>query len=111
MLDRREFVLALMWSAALQRGVARAEARPATGRWVNALHSRLNSTRVASIQKPAWIKDLQSIVRKAQTLCIAGGRHAMGGQQFASDATLIDMNSMNHVLGFDEQNGIIEVES
>jgi hypothetical protein len=35
----------------------------------------------------------------------------MGGQQFGSGTTLIDIRSMNDVLRFDQQRGIIEVES
>jgi len=35
----------------------------------------------------------------------------MGGQQFASDATMIDMTGMNKVLAFDQQDGVIDIES
>ncbi len=103
MMNRREFLLAL--------SIAPSALARSTGVRVNDVHSQLNSTLVAAIHKPRSIKELQTLVRKARTVCIAGGRHAMGGQQFASGATLIDITAMNHVLGFDERNGIIEVES
>ncbi len=104
MLNRREFLLALLWSAAYER-------RRSTGFEVNDVHSQLNATHVSAIHKPRSIKELQAVVRKAKTMCVAGGRHAMGGQQFATDSTLIDTTAMNHVLGLDEKNGIIDVES
>src|SRR5437660_6782451 len=89
------------------------EVRASTvGTFVNDVHSQLNATRVARISSPRSIEGLQSIVRGSRTpICVAGGRHAMGGQQFASDATLIDVRGMNRVLSFDQVNGIIEVES
>src|SRR6185436_4717105 len=42
---------------------------------------------------------------------IAGGRHAMGGQQFLTDGHLVDMRAMNHVIEFDRTAGEIEVEA
>ena len=44
-------------------------------------------------------------------MSIAGSCHAMGGQQFARDAWLLDMRAMNQVLGFDRQRGIIHVQA
>jgi FAD/FMN-containing dehydrogenase len=35
----------------------------------------------------------------------------MGGQQFGTDTTLIDLRSMNDVLHFDRDRGIVTVES
>ena len=107
MLNRREFVALL----SVGPGVL---ARRRTGaEWVNDVHSQLNSTRVSKIETPHSIDELQKIIRKGdrKPIAIAGGRHAMGGQQFASDSTLIDITGMNHVLAFDRANGIIEVES
>lgn len=112
MLDRREF-LELLAMAALApaacvtpRGDSGAE-----GVWVNDIHSQLNRTRVARIVKPRSIEELRRVVRGNDWICIAGGRHAMGGQQFASNATLIDMNGMTRVLALDDANGIIDVET
>ena len=44
-------------------------------------------------------------------IAIAGGRHAMGGQQFASNAALIDTRPLNQVLHFDRTAGTVEVEA
>ena len=87
----------------------------ATGTSVNDHHSQLNGTRVRRIEYPDSVEPLGGLLRHAdgvdQPLCIAGGRHAMGGQQFASGAVLIDMTSMNRVLGFDPDKGHVEVEA
>jgi len=112
MLNRRDFLKAA-GLVALSPTACITRPQRETGQWVNDFHSQINATHVAGIVKPQSIEDLQSLVRKGsqRPICIAGGRHAMGGQQFASDATMIDMTSMNKVLAFDQQNGIIDVES
>ncbi|MFN8591748.1 MAG: FAD-binding oxidoreductase [Thermomicrobiales bacterium] len=79
---------------------------------VNDVHSRLNETRVARILRPTSTDEIVMYVRDAaQPLAIAGGRHAMGGQQFASDDLLLDMTGLNHVLAFDPARGEIEAEA
>ncbi len=82
---------------------------------VNDIHSQLNRTRVRSVVQPDSIGALQAIVRKARTqglaICIAGGRHAMGGQQFGTDAVLLDMSRLNRVLKFDAERREVEVEA
>jgi FAD/FMN-containing dehydrogenase len=78
--------------------------------WVNDIHSQLNRTRVSAIRRPRSIEELQSAIREKGTFSVAGGRHAMGGQQFGSDTTLLDMGEMNRVLEFDSREGIVEVE-
>jgi FAD/FMN-containing dehydrogenase len=116
MLDRREFLKTATVAAALAP-VACLATKPvqdaATGEWVNDIHSQLNRTWVSQVRKPASIDELRAAIRAARAtpVCVAGGRHAMGGQQFASDATLLDMNGMSRVLGFDRDAGIIDVEA
>ncbi len=82
---------------------------------VNDVHSRLNPTRVARLIEPASLADVQAAVRESassrQGISIAGGRHAMGGQQFGANTALIDMRGMHRVLGFDAERGLIEVEA
>lgn len=82
---------------------------------VNDIHSQLNSTRVLSIAQPRSLEDVQSIVRNARkdrkAISVAGGRHAMGGQQFGTDTVLIDIRSLNRVLNLDRERGIIHVEA
>ena len=88
--------------------------RDDAGLLVNDLHSQLNATRVAQIVKPATVADLQAVIERAgaagQAVAVAGGRHAMGGQQFATDALLIDLRGLNRVLAFDDEAGVVSVE-
>jgi FAD/FMN-containing dehydrogenase len=82
---------------------------------VNDIHSQLNSTRVLQILQPRSLEDVQSIVRTARknrtVISLAGGRHAMGGQQFGTDTLLIDIRKLSRVLNLDRKNGIVEVEA
>ncbi len=84
-----------------------------SGLWVNDIHSQLNATHVRASARPTSIQGLQRVVNDAKTngfdLCIAGGRHAMGGQQFLTDGVLLDMRGMNQIGSFDAQRGLIEV--
>ncbi|GAB3465057.1 FAD-binding oxidoreductase [Massilia terrae] len=86
--------------------------RPAV---VNDIHSALNPTRVARIYEPRSIDDIRHIItaagRQGLPVAVCGGRHAMGGQQFAADAVLLDMRKMRRVLAFDTAAGLIEVEA
>ena len=119
MTSRREFLelAARAGAAAVIPGCApRRLAMPrAGGVAVNDVHSNLNSTRVREIVRPDSVAAVQSVIRRArrdgQGVCVAGGRHAMGGQQFAVDATLIDMNGLTRVIEFDRVAGEIEVEA
>ena len=43
-------------------------------------------------------------------MSVAGGRHAMGGQQFGRDTFLLDMRSFNRVVIFDRIKGQVTVE-
>src|SRR5262245_50912527 len=83
--------------------------------WGNDLHSQLNATRVSGIVAPAALDDIRAAVRRARSgnraVCVAGGRHAMGAQQFASDGVLLDVRRLTRVLAFDERRGLIEIES
>jgi FAD/FMN-containing dehydrogenase len=84
------------------------------GTTVNDVHSQLNRTQVDAIVRPERIEQLQAAVGEARAqgkvISVAGGRHAMGGQQFAEGALLVDTRSLNRVLAFDEDRGIITVE-
>ncbi|CAF5133032.1 unnamed protein product, partial [Rotaria sp. Silwood1] len=82
---------------------------------VNDIHSQLNPTRVTEIIKVDSLKVIQATVDNAikenQFISIAGGRHAMGCQQFGTDTILIDTTQLNKVLNFDKVKGLIEVEA
>src|SRR6266566_8938503 len=78
---------------------------------VNDVHSQLNRTRVRKITRPASAAELRRVVRENTEISIAGGKHAMGGQQFATNGTLIDTRAMNRILQLDHDAGVIEVEA
>src|SRR5882757_4408461 len=114
MISRREFMAG---SVALVIA-ASASSRPAPepeSILVNDIHSQLNSTRVQGISQPRSLEDVQRIVRTARkdrnVISVAGGRHAMGGQQFGTDTLLIDIRKLNRVLNLDRKHGILEVEA
>ncbi len=44
-------------------------------------------------------------------VAIAGGRHAMGGQQFCEGGVLLDTRRLARVLDFDQDRGLIELEA
>ena len=114
LISRREF---LVGSAALAvTSSASRRGGPETGSLlVNDIHSQLNPTRVDAILEPRSQAEVQTIVRTARkdrkVISIAGGRHAMGGQQFGADTLLIDIRKLNRVLHLDRQRGILEVEA
>lgn len=113
MIPRREFMVG---SVALAASSASTRPAPETESiLVNDIHSHLNPTRVLEIAQPRSLEDVQSLVRVARkdrkAISAAGGRHAMGGQQFGTDTLLIDMRKMNRVLNLDRQHGILEVEA
>jgi FAD/FMN-containing dehydrogenase len=82
---------------------------------VNDVHSQLNPTYVHEVVKPNGLAGVQEAVARARDtgrrVSIAGGRHAMGGQQFGTDTMLLDSRSLNRVLAFDERRGLVEVEA
>lgn len=87
----------------------------ARGTLVNDIHSQLNSTLVDEVLRPGSIDECQSILKSVRAagkfVSVAGGRHSMGGQQFAQDSVLIDTRSMKRVLGFDRERGLLDVEA
>ena len=85
------------------------------GELVNDVHSQLNRTRVASVQRPASPEEVQALVRRARALgapiAVSGSRHAMGGQQFRTDSMLLDLRGLNRLVEFDPQAGLVTVEA
>lgn len=112
MIDRREF-LKITGVAAVWPNVT-AAAQP-SGVIVNDVHSQLNATRVHRIVQPETLDAVRGELRAARSegraVCIAGGRHAMGSQAFATDGVMIDIRKLNQVLGFDTERGLMEVGS
>ena len=79
------------------------------------MHGQLSSQRVFAIERPENLDGVARAFAMAKTeeknVCIAGGRHSMGGQPFAADGVLIDTRKLARVLAFDAERGLIEVES
>jgi len=89
--------------------------KPPPGILVNDVHAQLSSARVFAIAQPFDLDGVRKAFELAKTeekpICIAGGRHSMGGQPFVQDGVMIDTRKLNRVLGFDIERGLIEVES
>jgi FAD/FMN-containing dehydrogenase len=70
---------------------------------------------VLGIAQPGSLEDVQNLIRAARrdrkVISIAGGRHAMGGQQFGADTLLIDIRKMRRILTLDRKRGILELEA
>jgi FAD/FMN-containing dehydrogenase len=113
-LDRRAFLKATSLMALAPAWPAQSPITGA-GSVVNDIHSQLNPTRVLDILPVSSTRALQSAIRRAadagHAVCIAGGRHAMGAQQFASGAVLLDTTQLNRVRSFDRARGSVEVDA
>src|SRR5213596_774506 len=109
MLTRREFIR----TAALFALAPRIFAEPEI--WVNDVHSQLNRTRVRELLRPRTSDELAEIVhsasRKGLPISVSGCRHSMGGQEFATDSICIDTRSLDRVISFDQERGLIESEA
>lgn len=82
---------------------------------VNDVHTGLNPTLVDRIVYPNSLDAIQETIRSARregkAICVAGARHAMGSQQFATRGVLIDTTALGRVLNFNPEEGTIEVEA
>jgi len=82
---------------------------------VNDMHSALNATVVGGTIVVESVPVLQHVVRSAAAadlrISIAGGRHAMGGQQFGTGTILLDMRRLSRVLEMDSERGLVVVEA
>ena len=109
MLTRREFIR----SAALFALAPSIFAEPQI--WVNDVHSQLNRIRVRELLTPRTREELAEIVRSASRkglpISVSGCRHSMGGQQFASDSICVDIRSLDRMISFDQEHGLIEAEA
>jgi len=83
--------------------------------WVNDTHSALNRTCISQLIEARTVDDVVRAVQRGRArgtpLAIAGGRHAMGGQQFLTDGSLLDMRRLNRVRSLDEERGLLQVEA
>lgn len=114
MLNRRAFLKCAGLFALSQSGCVHLF-KPSEKTLVNDVHAQINPTWVKRVVEPVSLTSLQEIVRDARrhrdAVCVAGGRHAMGAQQFASNAVLVDTTKLNRILNFDQETGVVEVEA
>jgi FAD/FMN-containing dehydrogenase len=114
MLTRRE-VLRSAALAALSAGCARLVPTPRPRVVLNDIHSQLNESVVDRVLAIDSLDGLRAAIRTAgrdgESVSIAGGRHAMGGQQFGAGTVNLDMRSYARVVRFDPSAGLVEVES
>jgi FAD/FMN-containing dehydrogenase len=89
--------------------------KPPPGILVNDVHGQLSAQRVFAISRVETLDDVNKAFALARSeernICIAGGRHSMGGQPFAQDGVMIDTRKMSKVLAFDTERGLLEVEA
>ena len=82
---------------------------------LNDVHSQLNPTTVANVVRPTTLAALCEVVKQAArdgvSLSVAGARHAMGGQQFATLQRHVDTTGLNRVLGTDADRGLLHIEA
>jgi FAD/FMN-containing dehydrogenase len=82
---------------------------------INDIHSGLNETRVRRIVEVGSVDDVAAALRVARAeglaVSVAGGRHAMGGQQFGTDTVLLDTRPLSRILRFDPATGLLEAEA
>src|SRR5882724_11756857 len=111
MLTRREFIRTAALFALAPHILGEREREI----WVNDVHSQLNRTRVRELLKPRTRNELAEIVhsasRKGLPISVSGCRHSMGGQKFATDSICIDMRSLDRVISFDQEHGLVETEA
>ncbi len=85
------------------------------GTLVNDVHSALNPTWVSRILKVDSVSaatDAILLAKKSQSsLSICGARHAAGGQQFLTDALLLDTTFLKQIIKLDQEAGLVTVQS
>jgi FAD/FMN-containing dehydrogenase len=95
---------------ARRRGVQRSG-----GVLANDVHTQLNPTRLQRIIKVESLEAIQRAIatarRESNSISIAGGRHAMGGQQFGCGTLHLDMTPLHRVLDFDPGHGVVEAQA
>jgi FAD/FMN-containing dehydrogenase len=114
-MDRRELLFAGLFAALSPAGCALPRDSRGRGVLLHDVHSKLGTSRVAEVVPVGSLDELREALRRAgrlgRSVSIAGGRHAMGGQQFGEGTLHLDTRPMARVLGFDRDRGVIEVEA
>jgi FAD/FMN-containing dehydrogenase len=88
---------------------------PEEGVVVNDVHAQLSRTHVHDIVIPRGSDEvaaaIETAARRGRAVSVCGGRHAMGGQQFGSGTTLIDVRQLQRVRRLDAGTGLVEAEA
>lgn len=82
---------------------------------LNDVHSQLNPTPVVRVERPESKAELLQVVtrvrREGLKISVAGGRHAMGGQQFATGSVHIDLSALDMILEVDPVRALLHIEA
>ena len=82
---------------------------------LNDIHSQLNATNMRRVVTPATAADVRQAIAAVRneggSISVAGGRHAMGGQQFLDGGILLDTRGLNRILELDAERGLLRVEA
>jgi FAD/FMN-containing dehydrogenase len=82
---------------------------------VNDVHAQLNETQVDTVVPVDSLESIGTALELANSarraVSVAGGRHAMGGQQFCSGGVVVDTRPLSRVLSVDAERGLAEVEA
>jgi len=82
---------------------------------LNDIHARLNPCQPALYRRPESSDEIAAALvqarRRGLAVAIAGGRHAMGGQQFRDRGCVLDLRGLNRIRAFDGERGLITVEA
>lgn len=90
-------------------------AQEPTAHVLNDVHGRLNPTAVRQVVAARSVEQVQELVLRARDegrrISMAGGRHAMGGQQFGAGTLHLDTRGLDRVIAFDGETGRIEAQA
>src|SRR5215469_9942710 len=82
---------------------------------VTDVHARLLTSRPALYRRAGSVADVVDVLAQARrrglSVALAGGRHAMGGQQFLDGGCVLDLRGLNRINAFDRQRGLLTVEA
>jgi FAD/FMN-containing dehydrogenase len=86
----------------------------ATWEHVNDIHSALNPTHMW-VNRPTNADAVQQVVvqalQESKRISLAGGRHAMGGQQFVHEGELLDLRGLDRIVSLDMERGLVRAEA
>ncbi|MCA9297431.1 MAG: FAD-dependent oxidoreductase [Phycisphaerales bacterium] len=80
---------------------------------LNGVHSQLNRTTVHDVVTPRTVDEVVDVLdrarREGRRVSCAGGRHAMGGQQFGTDTLHLDGRRLDQIHDLDQERGMLRV--